>query len=136
MKIKTSELEGVALNWAVAKCEGWEVGKYMMSPDIRKDAHNNVIGIMVPNNRAYIWYSPSTDWAQGGPIIEREGILFGPSPFPNGKFAAGIGCEWDSCQHIMQGSDALIAAMRCYVASELGEEVEIPDELVVLGETK
>lgn len=47
MKIKTQELTGVALDWAVAKCEGAE---------------------SIPN------YSES--WKLAGPIIEREKIEF------------------------------------------------------------
>jgi hypothetical protein len=110
MKVKTSELTGAALDWAVARCEGG-VGK------------NQLLGA---------WYAPSTDWAQGGPIIEREGLLVGPSPFPaqaDSKFAAGLGCDWDTCTHIVTGPTPLIAAMRCYVASKLGDTVDIPEEL-------
>lgn len=59
-QIKTSELSGSALDWAVAKCEG------------RKEPE-------VANNFAVAWYTwrnthYSTNWAQGGPIIERERI--------------------------------------------------------------
>ena len=93
--MKTSELTGKALNWAVAECED----VYCFDGS----------------------YTPSTNWAQGGPIIEREGIalyLYG-------------GSEWNA--HVggreSVGPTPLIAAMRCYVASKLGDEVEIPEEL-------
>lgn len=98
--MKTSELTGAALDWAVARCEGG-VGE------------NQLLGA---------WYAPSTNWAQGGPIIERERIEL----VPNGE-------GWDALQddqHIPnEGTTPLIAAMRCYVASKLGDEVEIPKEL-------
>jgi hypothetical protein len=76
-----------------------------------------------------MWH-PSTDWAQGGPIIERKRIAtsYHPNPFQPGwepwraSFAA-----W-SCG----GLTPLIAAMRCYVASKLGEEVEVPEALMTL----
>jgi hypothetical protein len=67
-------------------------------------------------------YSPSTDWSQGGPIIEREKIdsiyhqdakLWQCSMFGRGHIQAF-------------GNSKLIAAMRCYVASKFGENV--PDE--------
>lgn len=65
-------------------------------------------------------YSPSTDWSQGGPIIEREGIDPDPMIGDDGKpeyWACFLG---NSTSH---GSTLLIAAMRCYVASRFGEEV-------------
>ena len=68
----------------------------------------------------------SSDWACGGPIIEREGLLVRPQP----------GYGWDSwkpsadepCYSI--GPTPLIAAMRCYVSNRLGNEVEVPEELL------
>ena len=129
MKIKTSELGGAALDWAVAKCEGWEPGKYMMSSVIRKDAHGNVIGIMVPNNMEYAWFSPSTNWAQGGPIIDQmieDGYII-----QKGDFNTGVKVMRFKQGHLEYqfGPTPLISAMRCYAASKLGDEVEVPDEL-------
>jgi hypothetical protein len=66
-------------------------------------------------------YKPSEDWAQGGSIIERERIRLDP----RGVWVAGH----DSSNDEYLGATPLIAAMRCYVASKLGEEVEIPEEL-------
>ena len=93
---------GAALDWAVAKCEGL---------------------------RTYVevveGFKPSTDWAQGGPIIEREKL----DVFCSGNV-------WDAStgdRHpnvIKTGTTPLIAAMRCYVASKLGDELEVPDELL------
>lgn len=69
----------------------------------------------------------STDWAQGGPVIERERMeLRGDG---DGGWVA-----WDYLNPKQYGPTPLIAAMRCYVASKLGVEVEIPDELK--GESK
>jgi hypothetical protein len=99
MKIKTSELTGAAFNWAVCKCEGEQLSRYTKY---------------------------STDWAQGGPIIEREGIAL--HLWSSEEWIGDMG-DWEA-----RGSTPLIAAMRCYVASKLGDEVEVPDELVE-GET-
>jgi hypothetical protein len=69
-------------------------------------------------------YAPSFDWAQGGPIIERE------------KLAICIGRkQWlafsdDTENAGVQGPTPLIAAMRCYVASKLGYDVDVPEELI------
>jgi len=102
MKIKTSELTGAALDWAVAKCEG--------QPD----------EWMADHKRGYI-NSPSTDWSQGGPIIEREYIWL---EINEGQcYAHKNGLEF------YEGETPLIAAMRCYVASKLGDEVEVSEEL-------
>lgn len=60
------------------------------------------------------------DWAQGGPIIGRESI--------NLTKMHGHGWHAD-CGQVNVGRTPLIAAMRCYVASKLGNEIEIPDEI-------
>jgi hypothetical protein len=113
--MKTSELTGAALDWAVAKCEGDNsVASCYYSDDN--------VPLCLEEAPEPLW-EPSTDWAQGGPIIEREMIELVPqSP-----------ASWDAMyrgQHIpYDGPTPLIAAMRCYVASKLGDTVEIPDEL-------
>ena len=97
--MKTSELTSAALDWAVAKA----IGEYKPVP--------------VPNY--------STDWSQGGPIIEREHI----------SAAYAYWGEWEAWDDKTmpppkyRGPTPLIAAMRCYVASKLGETVNIPEEL-------
>lgn len=122
--MKTSDLIGPALDWAVARCENVEdQGEGF----IWFDDHDR----LVP-------YSPSTDWAQGGPIIEREKIDL------EGRWnTRGCGVrtgfkEWYAnhpknhgglIHYIGYGPTPLVAAMRCYVASVLGDEVEIPEEL-------
>ena len=109
--IKVSELTGAALDWAVAKAEG-----------------RNVVYHDGSVNWPYlVGYSPSTDWAQGGPIIAREML---------DVFCYGNGSVWDAStgdrhpNEIRSGLTPLIAAMRCYVASKLGDSVEIPEELL------
>jgi hypothetical protein len=67
----------------------------------------------------------STDWAQGGPIIEREGIRIvkvAPTVWGAVYSSGDIGREHFS-------ATPLIAAMRCYVTSKLGDDIEIPEEL-------
>jgi hypothetical protein len=70
----------------------------------------------------------ATDWAQGGPIIEREGINL----FQRKGIAAKEGRPWlayNEAQLEQHGPTPLIAAMRCYVASKLGDEIVLPKEL-------
>jgi hypothetical protein len=110
--MKTSELRGPALDWAVAKCEGWPMDIWFdedQMPMIRDDE--------VPE------WKPSTDWAQGGPIIERENI----EVFRRDE-------QWFAYSSLSKPQDfhgrtPLEAAMRCYVASKMGDEIEVPEEL-------
>jgi hypothetical protein len=79
--------------------------------------------------RQIVWpedYSPSTNWAQGGPIIEREGLCLWSEGYDwEAKIQIGSG-EW-----LTEWAETpLVAAMRCYVASKLGDEVDIPEELL------
>ncbi len=118
-KLKTSELEGAALDWAVAKCEGGGAayvkthsrGEVLMLSD---DIH--------PWSRGDTW-GPSYNWSQGGPIIEREQIDIQCYPRRNG------GHIWRTCYS--DGPTPLVAAMRCYVASKLGETVEVPEDIAL-----
>lgn len=119
MKVKTSELQGPALDWAVAKCEGYTD----YCPETEK---------MLPPRKEYGWvslceYHYSSDWAQGGPIVERERIDL--------SWAFSSPHDWSAWPkndgtRRTDGPTPLIAAMRCFVASRLGDEVEVPDELV------
>ena len=108
MKMKTSELTDAALDWAVTKCMGYN--------------HD-----VSPNSKWGMW-GWATDWAQGGPIIEQEKMRIAYN-FDEHIWEAG----WD-CHVKGWGNTPLIAAMRCYVASELGDEIDVPDELK--GESK
>jgi hypothetical protein len=99
--MKTSELTGAALDWAVTKCEGFD--------------HE------VTSSEWGMW-GWATDWAQGGPIIEREEIRLDPP-----RSIAFWSAEKNG--YLLHGPTPLIAAMRCYVASKLGDEIELPKEL-------
>jgi hypothetical protein len=113
--MKTNELSGPALDWAVAKCEGVDEEAFRL---FYRDAEGD--------GDAEFHYS--TDWAQGGPIIEREGIFCKPTinkgwrSYQRDPFSNGI------CNS-QYGPTPLISAMRCYVASKLGDTVHIPEEL-------
>jgi hypothetical protein len=113
--MKTSEMIGAALDWAVAKCEKYPMGIWYdedQLPMIRDDE--------VPE------WKPSTDWAQGGPIIEREAIT--TRPLAKTRWEADT-FDRDGNEFLFDGPTPLIAAMRCYVASKLGNDVEIPEAL-------
>lgn len=131
--MKTSELKDAALDWAVAKCEGSEV---WAGETVDQTRYTETVApaavYLCDDGEAY---SPSTDWAQGGPIIDREKIATSPLPANSWRAYAPMGTrvlngrEIFSWEHKGNGPTPLIAAMRCYVASKLGDEVEIPKEL-------
>lgn len=125
--MKTVKLTGAALDWAVAKCEGgynFDGSGLPWCPD-ESDQNDQENGAM--------WFKPSVNWAQGGPIIERNDIKL----FPNmgGTWSAQIRrtkshplvshpvlAGWTNAS----GETPLVAAMRCYVGSKLGDNVDIP----------
>ena len=121
MKVKTADLIGTALDWAVAVVEGLTEENTWTAIEIFKAARAGGL----------YWYS--TDWSQGGPIIERQEIgLRRNAPCSQGReweaspsiTAKGAGGKWG------YGPTPLIAAMRCFVSSKLGDEVDIPEELL------
>jgi hypothetical protein len=118
--VNTSELQGVALDWAVAKCDGGEGLFYdtVATYWIKIDGEDRALSKGWAQS-----FTPSTNWAQGGPIIERENMTVGPNPF-------GQGCVANKGDVDEYGPTPLIAAMRCYVASKLGDTLEIPAELL------
>ena len=143
--MKTNKLTGAALDWAVAKCEGRTIKRNPMGPQgghgwwIWEETPSGRGGILIdksiyieigprikPKTRqSTVLFSPSTDWAQGGPIIEREKIDVGTSTC--GGWRAVMATEPEYTYG--NGPTPLIAAMRCYVASKMGDEIEIPEEL-------
>ena len=103
--MRTSELTDAALDWAVTKCQ---------------------TGHPLHTRGAFlVAFKYSTDWSLAGPIIEREGV---------GVFKYSNGPEWtartaDYPPKYFKGPTPLVAAMRCYVASKLGDDVDVPEEL-------
>lgn len=138
--MKTSELIGPALDWAVSKALG---------------ESDNPEFVRVDNLYGPQWVGPkySWQWEFGGPILEREGIsvvLLSSVPALLSTFTReGIsvvllyGSTWGATTyHVHQigkdrsdahyqgtGRTLLVAAMRCFVSIKLGDEVELPEKL-------
>lgn len=96
--INTAELSGAALDWAVA-----------------------VAVCKRPVDRA--GYSPSTDWSQGGPLIERHDVWLSSEAIPGPWLASINGCGLET------GPTPLIAACRAIVYRVLGDTVAVPAEM-------
>lgn len=119
--VPVSELSGAALDWAVAKCEG---GPYRGKG---KQYATDGTGVVDGPCRYYFFQATdfSSDWKLGGPIVERERIELGSYA---DQWQATIHADYGSLYH--RGPTPLVAAMRCYVASKLGDTVEVPVELL------
>ena len=115
--MKTNQLTGHALNWAVSQVEGI-------------DHDTAILNITIGDDNG--WFLDYLTWAQGGMIIEREWIDV-VKPVNSVCWVATMHYQNDDNERIQtseeQGATPLVAAMRCYVASKLGDEVEIPKEL-------
>lgn len=122
MKIKTSELTGQALDWAVAKCEG-------KNGVLHDDGITRCIVVAAASGVYKGTYKPSTNWSQGGPLGERE-LLTADPHLDNDCDLIQWSCRnWKGDGDYLYGPTELIAKMRAYVASKLGSEVDVPKEL-------
>ena len=142
--MKTSELIGPALDWAVAKCDSVTV-KITRTSSCTEEAVGRVTYSIdfdqtwnSKGQERWLRYSPSCNWAIGGPIIQKAGIelLCNLTESEAAGFSAPAKADWQAFHRSDRRTEArqfantpLIAAMRCYVASKLGDEVEIPSEL-------
>lgn len=142
--MRTRELMGRPLDWAVEKCGGTNVvmlhdlmrsvaEKAGFTGDLQWQLSVRKNELWAPNGQGiggepYVLPSYSVDWGQGGPILEREHITvwFVPDddeyPIADGPWSA----HYHHADIGYTGPTPLVAAMRCYVASKLGDEVEIP----------
>lgn len=137
MKVKTADLTDIALDWVVAVADG-------LRPTMRHDymrAKNEPITVdeagVTHMLRAY-----SEQWCQGGPIIEREGINLSVDYQDDWLTTDMVQIGWKAnlwnnsvpgTAGFLQwayGPTPLVAAMRCFVASRFGDEVDIPEELL------
>ena len=118
--MKTQDLIGAQLDWAVAKADE----NLHPKGDVRLLAGrvSTIEGGDWETPDRWRKYSPSTNWAQGGPIVEREGITLRCG-------LHGWDAELEEFDAISHGPTALIAAMRCFCCSKLGSEIEVPGEL-------
>jgi hypothetical protein len=134
MKIKTHNLEGIALDWTVARIAfpNWMDEGYMKGcPDtdlVMDDGED---------------FSPSTDREQAFRLAEDSRIAILPE-YDVGTTESGkdyqefIGWKayrtdmayWRTAE-IFRGPNPMVAAMRCYVDMYAGKEVEVPDSLLV-----
>lgn len=127
VEVKVSELEGAALDWAVAVADGvqptlWDVccgnGVTNGNPSEPPECCcNPEVQVAIGFGR----WQPSTDWSQGGHLIEDNKISL---IYAFEQYEALIGMTVSE-----QAETPLIAACRAIVAAKLGDTVQIPAEL-------
>lgn len=140
MKIKTSELIGAPLDWTVGICQGhnvkpWHTYRFLGTP--KQEIVDRGVTIGERDDFGQISYDPSNDWATAGPIIEEEKIILDYYCDKDESRAALRFGSYDEegeyiidSDHEQTGPTPLIAAMRCYVSSKLGDYVDVPDDLL------
>lgn len=142
MKVAVNELSGIALDWAVTSIVAPDALLYGVGDWRESRCRGGAPGGEYPHR-----YGSS--WAQGGPIIEAEGILLRAIRQPghelDGVWLAMPAARAGTCtmvswvRHLFKdkgrpgfwpGETALVAAMRCFVASKLGNEIELPEGML------
>ncbi|WVR18314.1 hypothetical protein y223_00034 [Bordetella phage PY223] len=121
--MKTSELSGALLDYWVARAELEEFKGCKLDRNVQSRIDEKLSHAGQP-------FRPSLNWAQGGPIIERERISVVIDKDDNEWQAAMNVCDQNMMgfggNHYQYGPTPLVAAMRAYVASKYGDSV--PDE--------
>ncbi len=135
--MRTQDLIGAQLDWAVAKCEGYVLTSDGISNLLVRENETLLLG---PGSSP-LNYSPICYWMQGGEIIEREGINLSVDYQDDALSDDMVQIGWkanywnDSVPGTSgflvwaYGPTPLIAAMRVYVMAKFGREIEVPEEL-------
>lgn len=137
MKIKTSELIGPALDWVVASALGYTRSTIQGISWGRRWKKPAPVGFWDEVDSPDGIFRPSTDPSQGGPILTSQGIT---TRYDQRRKVGWEAFIWEPSQHDlteqssqkfwMFDKEQLVAGLRCYVASEMGDEVDIPEELL------
>lgn len=123
IEVKTSELVGPALDWAVAKAEGHKV-------DIADPEYGNGHRPFIIQGLMHIRFRPSTDWSQGGPLIQKYQMDF---CCEHPETIGSALCDENGMyidDRMTFGKTHLIAACRALAWHKLGDTVQVPAELL------
>ena len=129
MKRRTAELTGAALDYAVAIAKGINPADIRITRERLYRWHRNADGEKTGSYLTGPEFLFSTMWEAGGPIIEQE-MKSGFDVWSDRSGNCFATYERGLPDSYVAGPTPLIAAMRCYVASKLGDEVEIPEQLL------
>lgn len=127
IEVRTADLIGPALDWAVAKADGLPLSEEACQDDFI------LIGTGFGDLERF---NPSTNWSQGGPLIEKHRLRAHPAR-SEGAWSVGWCFDsgvWNPRFEHWQGESLLIAACRAIVAAKLGDMVSVPADLVQGGD--
>lgn len=142
VSMKSSAISGLALDWAVAQCEGITVvfdGTRIRHPP-------GQFSDEAP-------YCPSQDWAEGGEILEREAIA--TRKLSNGLWLAMLSSDLGDTEQAswseftykgaerhgelsyqvtprmqrFHAESKLVAGLRCYIHHKLGATIDVPSNV-------
>jgi hypothetical protein len=121
--MKVAELTGAELDCWVARARGWKAEIVDGKATIVRVRMGILSG---DDDGTYVFrgpYQPSTNWQDGGYLIERHQITVTPV-YRGEEWGAYIrNCCYESHDPDQIGQTPLIAAMRAFVAWKLGDEV-------------
>lgn len=120
MRINIEDLSGVALDWVVAKLERQPV--FWHSEDGALYMGEGPTGDYP--------YAPSTNWAQGGPIVDENSWMFV-------RAGGNTNSPWEHRSGVAStGETLLVAGLRAYVCGSYLRQghgtdrwVDVPDEI-------
>lgn len=121
MQTNISEASSAVLNWCVAKCLGYEIQIINNHGRQSVQCRNG--------HPAWFEFDPTENWSDGGPIIDEKKICLYPDDPVAPKATFTPDPQNPHYYFRRYGETSLIAAMRCYVSSMMGESVEVPVEL-------
>lgn len=131
IEVKSTNLEGEALSWAVGKAEGLDV---KLAPPIYGNPWRvfaRYTGEVTVHDARY---NPHEDWALGGPLIDKHRGSVTCSAYLAGSefgYNAGPGGETPAVSYVWcTGPTALVAFCRSLVNAKLGDIVQVPKELM------
>jgi hypothetical protein len=121
-----SELVGAELDYAVAMADGGGDAEVVIIGTVSPRRECQRVEHDEPGDDGW-WrvFAPSRDWAQGGQIIERERIGLMHHTYRQGAELSCVCDAFISGHKNYSGQTPLIAAMRAFVASKLGDTVEL-----------
>lgn len=140
--VRSADLEGVALDWAVAIAKTGRVlvfpegGHYPPEGSISLNEDDFTLWINDGEGDSQCW-SPSTLWSQCGPLVDEHILSLLVAVEPKAGWEAVGGIKYCATAKGRNGSETMafgdtrmIAACRAVVEAELGAVVSVPGELI------
>lgn len=128
IEVKTADLAGEALGWAVGTAEGLDL---LLAPPQYGNPCRVFARYQATATEYTKRYNPWEDWAVGGPLADRHSKSFG-------MLQDGTGKNWRSFAYksepllmrLAGGESILVALCRAIVLLHCGDTVKVPKELM------